>query len=198
MTINMISTMKEKYDELKRYPTVVLNCDEVLLFCPDYYKIKTQLQKEGFLDEESGFKWDNPARFKYDFVKNSFNYSMEQSIEICNLIDYIGHYPHLQKEENKNEIEKLFNGYEIELKYYSDDALMPQILSGDVVRLIEKLDKNLNFIAILRQLTQDFTYFGDERLKHDSEIGRLFIYDIFQRPLSTYQKEGIVKRKQMD
>ena len=36
----MVSSMKERYEQLKKYPNISLNYDEILLFYPDYYKMK--------------------------------------------------------------------------------------------------------------------------------------------------------------
>ena len=48
----MVSNMKERYEELKKYGNILLNYDEILLFYPDYFKTKVELENESFISKE--------------------------------------------------------------------------------------------------------------------------------------------------
>ena len=48
----MVSSMKERYEELKKCGNILLNYDEILLFYPDYFKTKVELENESFISKE--------------------------------------------------------------------------------------------------------------------------------------------------
>ena len=141
----ILRSIKERYNEYKKYPNILLNYNDILLFFPDYFKVKMELEKEEFvskeeIDKEFNDNYKNSALYeklvklamaedeiyefmnknkdvKYMDIKNLFDKSVESSISLCELIDYIGHYPTtwpVPNEDEKNPaMEELLEKYEL-------------------------------------------------------------------------------------
>ena len=85
---------------------------------------------------------------KYDCIKKILESLIKSCINMCELIDYIGHYPStwpVPTEQEKNpKMEALMEEYDIIVRYHLDDDLdKMQITSDTVVRIIDKLFENL-------------------------------------------------------
>ena len=226
----MVSSMKERYEELKKCGNILLNYDEILLFYPDYFKTKVELEKESFIskelvddafeksyrdsalydklvqlamanDEIHDFMKHN-KNLKYASLKRVFEKLVQSSIDLCELIDYIGHYPTtypVPKEEEKNsEMEELLEKYDIIVRYYLGDIDKMQITSDDVVRIIDKLHENLEMINAIKEIVafNDWLFTrqlsDEEREKDTNDI----INSIDSFPLSTYQKQNQSSREE--
>jgi len=227
----MVTSMKKRYDEFKKYGNILLDYDEILLFFPDYYKTKVVLENTKFVMAEEADKYfeenyrdsalykklttlamadDEIYAFmkhnkdiKYNNVKLIFEKLVEFSISLCDLIDYIGHYPStwpVPKEDEKNpEMEELLEKFDIIVRYHLDDELdKMQISSEDVVRIIDTLKsrlisieniKNKDLIGewlLTRKVSDEF---------HNNETVRL-IEEVEKFPLSSYQMQGKSKREE--
>lgn len=117
----MESSIKKRYEEYKKYRNIMMNYDEILLFYPDYYKTKVELENTTFLDQkeadtyfEEHYKESNLYKklvalamdedeiydymkhnkdVRYSSVKSLFELLVNSTVSLCKLIDYIGHYP---------------------------------------------------------------------------------------------------------
>lgn len=230
----MVSSMKERYEELKKYPNMLLDYNAILAFYPDYYKIKENLKHELFLakrkidkafeknyrssdlynklkeenfSEEEIYEYTRQNKDeKYNYLELVFNTLLSQSIDLCDLIDYIGHYPDtypvpLEEEKNPN-MEKLLEKYDIIVRYHLDDDLGEmQIQAEDIVRIIEKLEDNLGCIKQLKLSFKDENFINnwfciknitDEERK---EMWSSTLDKIKDFPLSESQKQGKSKRE---
>lgn len=124
---------------------------------------------------------------------------MEKSIELCNLIDYIGHYPVPREEEKDLPMEALLEKYDIMVRYHdAEDYDKMQIYSDDVVRIVESLEKHISILdAINMQVSEE-----DWMLKRDLSEAKFKSYingliedaDFF--PESNFQKKGRSKREE--
>lgn len=226
----MVSSMKERYGELKKYGNILLNYDDILLFYPDYFKTKIELEKKKFIpkaqidkafdrdyrnsilykklvdlamDEKDIYKFMSHNKdIRYKIFKSIFDKLIQFSIELCQLIDYIGHYPTtfpVPREEEKNpKMEELLEKYDIIVRYYSGDIDEMQITSEDVVRIIEKLETNLCLIqAYEREASTNGWLFRreatDEKIEEYTET---LIREMVEFPLSDYQKQQKSKREE--
>lgn len=92
------------------------------------------------------------ATLKYDCVITGIlEYCVKQSIDLCNLIEYIGKYPStypVPKNDEKNpEMEELMEKYDIIVRYYmNDDIDKMQLCADDLVRIVDTLNINLKTI----------------------------------------------------
>ena len=226
----MVSSMKERYEELKKCGNILLNYDEILLFYPDYFKTKVELENESFISKEQvddifeknyrgsalfdklvqlGMANNKIYEFmkhnkdlKYASLKSIFDKLIQSSIDLCELIDYIGHYPTtypVPKEEEKNsKMEKLFEKYDITVRYYLGDINEMQIASDDIVRIIDKLHENLEMINSVKGIvtSNDWLFTrqlsDEEREKETNDI--INAIDYF--PLSAYQKQNQSSREE--
>ena len=226
----MVSSMRERYKELKEYRNILLNYDEILLFYPDYFKTKVELEKESFIskelvddafeknyrdsalydklvqlamanDEIHDFMKHN-KNLKYASLKRVFEKLVQSSIDLCELIDYIGHYPEtypVPEEDEKNpKMEELLEKYDIIVRYYLGDIGDMQITSDDVVRIIDKLNENLEEINAIKEkiATNDWLFtrqLSDEEREKDTIE---WINNIDYFPLSVYQKQNRSSREE--
>ena len=80
----------------------------------------------------------------------------KEAIKLCDLIDYIGHYPATYPvptvDEKNLKLEKMLEQYDIIVRYRLGDYNKMQILSDDVFRLIEALKEHLNILSYLDKL----------------------------------------------
>ena len=226
----MVSNMKERYEELKKCGNILLNYDEILLFYPDYFKTKVELENESFISKEQvddtfeknyrdsalydklvqlAMANDEIHEFmkhnkdlKYVSLKSIFDKLIESSINLCELIDYIGHYPTtypVPKEEEKNpKMEELFEKYDVTVRYYLGDINEMQITSDDVVRIIEKLHENLEMINSIKEIiaSNDWLFtrqLSDEKREKDTND---IINGIDSFPLSACQKQNQTSREE--
>ena len=226
----MINSMKQRYEELKKYGNILLNYNDILLFYPDYYKTKIELQNEKFITKEDADKifeekYESSKIFKllsnktskeqayeylvhnkdvnYECLKSIFDKAIESSITMCELIDYIGHYPStypVPKEEEKNlKMEELLEEYDIVIRYYLDDEIDEmQIISDDVVRIIEKLNQNLELIDEIKKVLRINNWliavkYSEEETKEQTKY---IINEINSFPLSKYQEKNKSKREE--
>lgn len=227
----ILRSIKERYNEYKKYPNISLNYNDILLFFPDYFKVKMELEKEEFvskeeIDKEFNDNYKNSALYeklvklamaedeiyefmnknkdvKYMDIKNLFDKSVESSISLCELIDYIGHYPTtwpVPNEDEKNPaMEELLEKYDIIVRYHMDDDLDEmQIMSDDVVRIMEKLSENLSLINILKEKTNTNEWLFSREMSDEKrqESGLDIISHIEDFPLSYYQIQQKSKREE--
>ena len=227
----ILRSIKERYNEYKKYPNILLNYNDILLFFPDYFKVKMELEKEKFvskeeIDKEFNDNYKNSALYeklvklamaedeiyefmnknkdvKYMDIKNIFDKSVESSISLCELIDYIGHYPTtwpVPNEDEKNPaMEELLEKYDIIVRYHMDDDLDEmQIMSDDVVRIMEKLSENLSFINIIKEKinTNEWLFSREMSDEKSQESGLDIISHIEDFPLSYYQIQQKSKREE--
>ena len=226
----ILRSIKERYNEYKKYPNILLNYNDILLFFPDYFKVKMELEKEEFvskeeIDKEFNDNYKNSALYeklvklamaedeiyefmnknkdvKYMDIKNMFDKSVESSISLCELIDYIGHYPTtwpVPNEDEKNPaMEELLEKYDIIVRYHMDDDLDEmQIVSDDVVRIMEKLSENLSIINIVKEKTNTNEWLFSREMSDEKrqESGLDIISHIEDFPLSYYQIQQKSKRE---
>lgn len=230
--IHMTQKMQEIYEKYKDSGNYLLDYDELLLFCPDYYKIKIMIENEKFTPKEEvdlyfEKNYQDSELYKklkklamaedeiYDAMKSSkdFRYLLykcafmkyqKSIVQLCELIDYIGHYPErwpVPKEEEKNlDMELLLEEYDIIVSYHaSDDIDLMQITSDDVVRIIEKLKDNLTIFEALKKgiTTNDWSI---KRVISDRELEdriNTCIREMEDFPQSNYQKKGRSRRKEV-
>ena len=227
----ILRSIKERYNEYKKYPNILLNYNDILLFFPDYFKVKMELEKEEFvskeeIDKEFNDNYKNSALYEklvklamaedeiYEFmnknkdveymdIKNIFDKSVESSISLCELIDYIGHYPTtwpVPNEDEKNPaMEELLEKYDIIVRYHMDDDLDEmQIMSDDVVRIMEKLSENLSFINSIKEKTNTNEWLFSREMSDEKrqESGLDIISHIEDFPLSYYQIQQKSKREE--
>lgn len=219
----MVSSMKEKFEVLKKYKNISLNYDDILLYYPDYYKTKIELENEKFIskeyvDEEFEKEYKNSPLYNklvklamaedeiYEFMKHNKDYKynclnrmfdglVKYSIDLCELIDYIGHYPTtypVPKDDEKNpKMEDLLEKYDIIVRYHLGDIDEMQIVSDDVVRIVEKLTDNLELLNSIRKncATNEWMF---QRNMNDSKRDKLvneFLESVTDFPLSHYQEQ---------
>ena len=227
----ILRSIKERYNEYKKYPNILLNYNDILLFFPDYFKVKMELEKEEFvskeeIDKEFNDNYKNSALYeklvklamaedeiyefmnknkdvKYMDIKNMFDKSVESSISLCELIDYIGHYPTtwpVPNEDEKNPaMEELLEKYDIIVRYHMNDDLDEmQIMSDDVVRIMEKLSENLSFINIIKEKTNTNEWLFSRKMSDEKrqESSLDIISHIEDFPLSYYQIQQKSKREE--
>lgn len=227
----MAISLKEKYEEYKKYGNIIVDYDEILSFYPDYYKTKIELENTKFISKEevdknfeenyktSGLymkltelamaedeiyafmKYNKD--FKYNNLKSIFEKLVSSCIKLCELIDYIGHYPTtypVPSEEEKNpEMEELLERYDIIVRYHlNDDLDKMQITSSDVVRIIEKLKTNLQNIQTLKDKMSDGNWMFRRKISEEKsiEITSQILSEIENFPLSDYQENGKSKREE--
>lgn len=229
--IKMTSEIAKRYEDYKKYGNIMLDYDEILLFYPDYFKTKTELEQLNFISkEEANEYFENHYKSSelykkltslalaedeiYNFMKRNmelkysqlslmFKKSITAVIQLCELIDYMGHYPAtwpVPKEEEKNpEMEELLEKYDIMIRYHLNDELdKMQITSDDVVRVIETLKARMEYVNSIIKITYNndwlFTKKGTD--EENKEFLDQVIEDLDWFPLSCYQEKDKSKREE--
>ena len=227
----MISTMRDKYKLYKECGDYSLNYDEILLFYPDYFKTKVEFEQLNFISKEEAFEYfenhykdsrlykklfylamdendiyqfmKHNMEFKYSQISLLFKKAVKSVIELCELIDYMGHYPKtwpVPKEEEKNkELEKLLEKYDIIIRYYLyDDIDEMQITSDDVVRIIETLKTRIEYVFTITKKTTNNDWLLERKVSNEKfkEIMNRLIENIEYFPISNYQEKGKSKREE--
>lgn len=227
----MTSENEKRYEEYKTYGKYLLDYDEILLFYPDYREKKAELEQLNLISKEDAEEYfennyKNSTLYKklassamsedeiYNFMKHNmeFNYSqlsllfkksIDSAIELCELIDYIGHYPStwpVPKEKEKNpKMEELLERYDIIVRYYLDDELdKMQIFSDVVVRVIETLKSRLGYVDSISTITRDnYWLFAAKSTEQElKELVDKVIEELDCFPLSCYQEKGESQREE--
>lgn len=227
----MVSSIARKYEEYKKYGNILVDYDEILIFYPDYYKTKIELENMKFLEQEAADQYfeknykksklykklvelamsedeiydymKHNKDLKYSSVKALFEVLVNSTINLCKLIDYIGHYPTtwpVPKEEEKDtQMEELLEKYDIMVRYHLNDELdKMQITSNDIVRIVDKLQENLDKIDSIKRKTTTNNWLLKRNLSDEKriEFGEKLISEIEKFPLSNYQEKGKSKRKE--
>lgn len=227
----MTSEIAKKYEDYKKYGNIIMDYDEILIFYPDYFKTKNELEQLRFISKEEADEYfgnhykcsklyekltslamtedeiynfmKHNMELKYSQLSLLFKESVASVIQLCELIDYIGHYPTtwpVPKEEEKNPImETLLEQYDIIIRYYLDDDLdKMQITSDDVVRIIETLKCRLAYVDSVLKITYNndwlLTRKGSE--EENTELINQALADVKWFPLSNYQTENKSKREE--
>lgn len=227
----MTYIIEEKYEEYKKYGNIITDYDEILVFYPDYYKTKVELENTKFIDKytvdeyfEGNYKdselykrlvelnmdeaeiyqyMKENKNIKYVCIKALFVTLVQSTIKLCRLIDYIGHYPTtwpVPKEEEKNPaMERLLEKYDISIRYHLDDEIdKMQITSNDIVRIIDKLNENLDKLDSMKSKLKTNDWITKRKIPSDKlmeETERL-MSEINEFPPSNYQKQGKSKREE--
>ena len=56
----MINSIRKKYEEYKNCRNIIMDHDEILLFYPDYYKTKVELDgRNGYIDKNGSEYWND-------------------------------------------------------------------------------------------------------------------------------------------
>lgn len=223
-------SMEKRYEELKKCPTLMLNYDDILLICPDYFKMRMELLLEEFTSKEEIDKefekyykksdyytllldipfgneqehHDIVANIKdrrYEHLKLIFEEALRTNIKLCELIDYIGHYPETfpvpKEEEKKPEFEKMLDEYDISVRYYAhDDIDYMQISSNDIIRIIDKINSNFKIMEKAKNKTIEeycMDYPDEDTL---AECRKDIFEDIHAFPRSLNQELGKSKREE--
>lgn len=208
-----------------------MDYDEILVFYPDYFKIKSELEQLKFTSKEEADEYfENHYKSSklyekltvlamaedeiYNFMKHNmelkysqlsllFKESVASVIQLCELIDYIGHYPTtwpVPKEEEKNlEMEKLLEQYDIIVRYHLNDELdKMQITSDDVVRIIETLNRRLDYVNSIfkKSYNNDWLLTRKTSEEKRSELIDQVIIAIKYFPLYSYQAQNKSKREE--
>lgn len=221
----MTNEIAQKYEEYKKYRNILVDYDKILMFYPDYFKTKTELEQLKFISKkaaneyfESHYKssklykklialamdeeeiyniMKHNMEFKYSQLKLLFKETIASVIELCELINYIGHYPNtwpVPTEEEKNpQMEELLEQFDIIIRYYlNDDLDKMQFTSDDVVRIIETLEHRLAYVNTILQITGDNDWLLTRKSSEEKivEYNNQVIEDIKRFPLSSYQSEN--------
>lgn len=227
----MTSEMAKKYEDYKKCKNIIIDYDEILILYPDYFKTKNELEQLKFISkEEKDEYFENHYKksrlYKklsflamtedeiYSFMKHNmelkysqlsllFKETVASAIQLCELIDYIGHYPAtcpVPKEEEKNpSMEALLEQYDIMVRYYLvDDFDKMQITSDDVVRIIETLKSRLAYIDTVLKITYNNEWLLTRELSEANivELTNQAIIDVKSFPLSNYQTENKSRREE--
>lgn len=226
----MTSTIEKRYEDYKKFRNISIDYDEILIFYPDYYKTKIELEQLKFISKEEAIKYfeshyknsklydklinlkiaeDDIYRlmrksmeFKYLCLDLLFKKTVFSVIELCELIDYIGHYPTtipVPKDEEKNlKMENLLEQYDIIVRYHLNDELdKMQMCSDDVVRIIETLKHRLSYVDLLLKITSNNDWmFTVDNLEENIKTFDQIMESIKSFPLSSYQKKGKSKRQE--
>ena len=122
---------------------------------------------------------------------------------MCELIDYIGHYPStwpVPTEQEKNpKMEALMEEYDIIVRYHLDDDLAKmQITSDTVVRIIDKLFENLEKLNDVKSnlLSNDWLLTVKLNSEKREQLTSEIIQEVEQFPLSDYQKREKSEREE--
>lgn len=217
---------KKEYEEFKRYRNISLDYDRILDFCPLYNEIREELKKRYFIslskvqkEFEENYRdtyvyrvlknnhsesdvlklMSASMNYNYFFNKLKFNQVKKGAIKLCDLIDYIGHYPATYPvptaDEKNLKLEKMLEQYDIIVRYRLGDYNKMQILSDDVFRLIEALKEHLNILSYLDKLLYENNdwMFWNSFYKNNS----LEVLDVLPAvDLSIRQKAGESEREQ--
>ena len=227
----MINSIRKKYEEYKNCRNIIMDHDEILLFYPDYYKTKVELENIKFITKEEADKYFNDnyknselykelnkfsmledeiynymqhnKDIKYDCIKKILESLIKSCINMCELIDYIGHYPStwpVPTEQEKNpKMEALMEEYDIIVRYHLDDDLdKMQITSDTVVRIIDKLFENLEKLNDVKSnlLSNDWLLTVKLNSEKREQLTSEIIQEVEQFPLSDYQKREKSEREE--
>lgn len=167
-------------NELRECRMGILDYDTILDYVPYYHEIREYLKNIKFISREETIKYANDnyknasfykylsdlsmdeeeirkavidnALLKYDcLITGILEYSANHTINLYNLIEYIGNYPTtypVPREDEKNyAMEQLMEKYDIIVRYYMyDDVDRMQIRADDIVRIVDNLNINLKVI----------------------------------------------------
>ena len=191
----MANEIEKLYERYKKWGNISVDHDMILAFYPDYYKLKTELEQLTFISKEEAEEYfeshykdsrlykiltdlamaedeiynlmKQNMELKYHHFSLLFRKAIDSIIQLCELIDYIGHYPAtwpVPKEEEKNqEMEELLERYDIMIRYYLDDEPNKmQITSNDVVRVIDTLKIRLELFKSIREIVQNNNWLVSE------------------------------------
>ncbi len=227
----MVSIITERFEYYKKNRDRIIEHDEILLFYPDYYKTKVELEKKDFIskntidnifekeykqskqykklldlnldtDEIYNIMKDNKD-VNYNNLRQIFDVLKSAIINLCELIDYIGHYPNrwpYPKEEEKNpKMEALLEKYDIivrYLPYYDMDKM--QITSDDIVRIINKLQNNLQLLKMINDNISNNDWIFKKCISKEKQEQKTneTIIKINTFPLSDYQEVNKSKREE--
>lgn len=227
----MTSEIAKKYEYYKKDGNIIMDYDEILIFYPDYFKTKNELEQLKFISKEEADEYfenhykssilyekltalamdedeiynfmKRNMEFKYSQFSLLFKESVSSVIQLCELIDYIGHYPTtwpVPKEEEKNpKLEWLLEQYDIIVRYYSYDELdKMQITSDDVVRIIETLKCRLSYVNSVLKITYNNEWLLTRKTSEEENVELInqAFEDIKWFPLSNYQTENKSKREE--
>lgn len=227
----MITEIAKKYEDYKKCKNIIVDYDEILLFYPDYFKTKTELEQLKFISkEEANQYFENNYKLSklyakltllamsedeiYNFIKHNMelkysNFSLlfqeliTSVIKLCQLIDYIGHYPTtwpVPKTEEKNpELEKLLEEYDIIVRYHLNDEIdKMQITSDDIVRIIETLKYRLSYVNLVSKKISNNEWLLTRNISEEKfiEYVNQAIIEINDFPLSSYQIANKSKREE--
>lgn len=227
----MTSEIAKRYEYYKKSRNIIMDYDEILIFYPDYFKTKNELEQLKFISKEEADEYfesnyKSSKLYKkltalamtedeiYNFMKHNmelnysqlsllFKESVASVIQLCELIDYIGHYPTtwpVPKDEEKNpKLEELLEKYDIIVRYYAHDELdKMQIESDDIVRIIETLKCRLAYVNSVLKITynNDWLLTRNASDEENVELISQALVDINWFPLSNYQTENKSKREE--
>lgn len=215
-------SMQERYEELKKHRDLMVNHDDILLICPDYYKMRMELLQEEFkpkeaVDKEFEEYYKNSELYvtiedhniiarvkdkKYTQLKTIFEAAVRSNINLCELVDYIGHYPNrypIPNDDEKNpKFERMMEEYDISVRYYLDDDVdYMSISSDDITRIIEKMNTNFSIMDMVKNLTPIENYCSESYPNNVSEdYIEVIVKEILAFPPSKYQEQGKSKREE--
>ena len=226
--------VKEWYKIIKESPDMLLDNDEILSFYPDYYKVREKIEtdsvelpminktiayfnanyktsdrykelKENGLNEEEIYNsMLKDTTDKYNRLYKSVLKAKDKCIDLCDLIDYIGHYPERyprpRPEEQNEKLEKLMDKYDIAVAYHSDglSAYRLKITSGDMVRLIETLKSKVKIFDLQRVYLESYRWaFNTDKLEEIEEKHENLEEAIEDFPKSIEQLNGTTKKEEI-
>lgn len=226
-----VDLMKDRFERYKRCGDILVDYDEILLYYPDYFKKKVELEKKKFVSKdvidsyfEENYQQSNLYQkleklamakeeiyifmvqnkdLRWELFKLAFEKHVEKCIELCNLIDYIGHYPTtypVPREEEKDfAMEELLEKYDIMVRYHlSEEFDKMQITSDDIMRIMLVLNRLLSdFESINTVLSKEGWMFEREapEIKFKENMLNL-IKEVDFFPESNFQEKGRSKREE--
>ena len=213
---------------------MLLDNDEILSFYPDYYKVREKIEADsvdlpminktvayfnanyktsdkykelkdaGLSEEEIYNSMFKDTSGKYNRLYKSVLKAKEKCIDLCDLIDYIGHYPERypkpRPEEQNEKLEALMDKYDIAVAYHSDglSAHRLKITSGDMVRLIETLKSKVKIFDLQRVHLESYRWvFDSDKLEEVEEKHDILAEVIEDFPKSIEQLNGTTKKEEM-
>ena len=140
---------------------------------------------------------------KYRNIKSLFESLVNSTINLCKLVDYICHYPKTwpvpREEEKDPAMEELLEKYDIIVRYYlGDDMDKMKITSDDVIRIVDKINKNLYKLCYLKEELKTNDWLLSRKIpdEEQSKITKSLISEIEKFPLSRYQENGKSQREE--
>lgn len=187
------------YHEIREYLKNIkfISREEAFKYACDNYKNASfykYLSDLAMDDEEIENVVVENALLKYDcLITGTLEYSVKHAINLCNLIEYIGKYPTtypVPREDEKNaDMEELMEKYDIIVRYYmNDDIDDMQILSDDLVRIVDNLNINLKVIREIINVISNNEWLLDRKMTGKQYIEEyLRIKSTLEFPISFYQ-----------